>query len=135
MVRREARTAVTGWALAAVLVVDGARVMPGRHGCRVESLRPLGERRLPHNLHVSFEGVEGERLLMSLGDLAVSTGSACSAGSQKASHVLEAIGASQSAGPSIRFGLGRETSEQEIETAAARVVKVVRSLRDSAVTA
>jgi cysteine desulfurase len=96
---------------------------------------PLGERRLPHNLHVSFEGVEGERLLMSLGDLAVSTGSACSAGSQKASHVLEAIGASQSAGPSIRFGLGRETSEQEIETAAARVVKVVRSLRDSAVTA
>ena len=94
-----------------------------------------GERRLPHNLHVSFEGVEGERLLMALGDLAVSTGSACSAGSQKASHVLEAIGASASAGPSIRFGLGRGTTDQEIETAAARVVKVVRSLRGSAVTA
>ena len=96
---------------------------------------PLGEQRLPHNLHVSFEGVEGERLLMALGDLAVSTGSACSAGSQKASHVLEAIGASASAGPSIRFGLGRGTTDQEIDTAAARVVKVVRSLRDSAVTA
>jgi cysteine desulfurase len=96
---------------------------------------PLGDARLPHNLHVSFEGIEGERLLMSLGDIAVSTGSACSAGSQKASHVLEAIGASASAGPSIRFGLGRGTTAQEIETAAARVVKVVRSLRDSAVTA
>ena len=102
-------------------------------GVRVNG--PLGDERLPHNLHVSFEGVEGERLLMALGDIAVSTGSACSAGSQKASHVLEAIGASASAGPSIRFGLGRGTTGQEIETAAARVVKVVRSLRDTAVTA
>ena len=90
---------------------------------------PLGPGRLPHNLHVSFAGVEGESLLMALGDLAVSTGSACSAGSQAASHVLEAIGASASAGPSIRFGLGRSTTEQEIDTAAARVVTVVRSLR------
>lgn len=90
---------------------------------------PLGPRRLPHNLHVSFAGVEGERLLMSLGDLAVSTGSACSAGSQKASHVLEAIGAAESAGPSIRFGLGRTTTEAEVDLAATRVVTVVRSLR------
>jgi cysteine desulfurase len=72
---------------------------------------------------------------MSLGDLAVSTGSACSAGSQKVSHVLEAIGAPESAGPSIRFGLGRHTTDLEIDTAAARVVKVVRSLRGSGVTA
>ena len=49
--------------------------------------------RLPHNLHVSFDGVEGEGLLMALGDLAVSTGSACSSGSQAPSHVLQAIGA------------------------------------------
>jgi cysteine desulfurase len=90
---------------------------------------PIGDRRLPHNLHVSFEGVEGERLLMALGDLAVSTGSACSSGSQAASHVLEAIGGGASAGPSIRFGLGRYTTEEEIDTAAARVIKVVRSLR------
>jgi cysteine desulfurase len=90
---------------------------------------PLGERRLPHNLHVSFERVEGERLLMALGDLAVSTGSACSSGSQAASHVLEAIGASVTAGPSIRFGLGRGTTEADIDIAAERVVKVVRTLR------
>jgi cysteine desulfurase len=94
---------------------------------------PLGERRLPHNLHVSFEGVEGERLLMALGDLAVSTGSACSSGSQAASHVLEAIGASATAGPSIRFGLGRYTTDTDIAAAAERVVKVVKSLRSKPV--
>jgi len=96
---------------------------------------PLGERRLPHNLHVSFPGVEGESLLMALGDLAVSTGSACSSGSQNASHVLEAIAAAPSPaaarrapGASIRFGLGRGTTEEEIDAAAARVVKVIGSL-------
>ena len=102
---------------------------------------PLGERRLPHNLHVTFEDVEGERLLMALGDLAVSTGSACSSGSQKPSHVLEAINASAGpaspepkaeAGAIIRFGLGRWTTEAEIDAAAARVVKVIRSLRSAA---
>ena len=61
----------------------------------IDGLRVNGslERRLPHNLHVSFEAVEGEALLMALGDVAVSTGSACSSGSQKPSHVLVAIGA------------------------------------------
>jgi cysteine desulfurase len=86
--------------------------------------------RLPHNLHVSFDDVDGESLLMALGDLAVSTGSACSSGSQKPSHVLAAIGAvGDRAGASIRFGLGRWTSEADIEVAVARVTKVVRSLR------
>ena len=91
---------------------------------------PLGDRRLPHNLHVTFEDVEGERLLMALGDLAVSTGSACSSGSQKASHVVEAIASPP--GAVIRFGLGRWTTEAEIDAAAARVVKVIRSLRSAA---
>jgi cysteine desulfurase len=91
---------------------------------------PLGDRRLPHNLHVTFEGVEGERLLMALGDLAVSTGSACSSGSEKASHVVEAVTPpSAKAGAVVRFGLGRWTTEDEIDAAAARVVKVIRSLR------
>ena len=70
------------------------------------------EHRLPHNLHVSFDGVDGEALLMALGDLAVSTGSACASGSQAPSHVLQAIGAtSDRAGASIRFGLGRTTTD------------------------
>ena len=92
---------------------------------------PLGARRLPHNLHVSFDGVEGERLLMALGDLAISTGSACSSGSQAPSHVLDAIGATSRPDPSAsaRIGLGRWTTEAEIDTAAERLVKVVRSLR------
>ncbi len=102
--------------------LDGLRV----NGCAV--------RRLPHNLHVSFDGVEGEALLMALGDLAVSTGSACSSGSQKPSHVLEAIGAvGDRAGASIRFGLGRTTTEAEIDVAIDRVTTVVRALRARAV--
>ncbi len=88
------------------------------------------ERRLPHNLHVTFGHVEGERLLMALGDLAVSTGSACSSGSQAPSHVLEAIGATKAgAGASIRFGLGRPTTDDDIAFAIDRVTAVVRSLR------
>jgi cysteine desulfurase len=94
---------------------------------------PIGERRLSHNLHVSIDGIEGERLLMAIGDIAVSTASACSSGSQKPSHVLEAIG--QHASASIRFGIGRMTTDDDIDTAATRLVKVVRSLRSSAVSA
>lgn len=94
---------------------------------------PLGERRLTHNLHISIDGIEGERLLMAIGDLAVSTASACSSGSQKPSHVLDAIG--QHASASIRCGLGRMTTEEEVDTAAGRLVKVIRSLRASAVSA
>ena len=87
-------------------------------------------RRLPHNLHVSFDGVEGEALLMALGDLAVSTGSACSSGSQAPSHVLEAIGATSGrAGASIRFGLGRTTTLAEVDFAVDRVSTVVSALR------
>ena len=94
---------------------------------------PLGAGRLPHNLHVTFEDVEGERLLMALGDLAVSTGSACSSGSQKASHVVEAITPPDAkSGAVVRFGLGRWSTDEEIDTAGVRVVKVIRSLRTTA---
>jgi cysteine desulfurase len=88
-------------------------------------------RRLPHNLHISFDRVEGEALLMALGDLAVSTGSACSSGSHAPSHVLQAIGAvGDRAGASIRFGLGRWTTDADIDFALNRVTTVVRSLRE-----
>jgi cysteine desulfurase len=90
--------------------------------------------RLPHNLHVSFDGVEGEALLMALGDIAVSTGSACSSGSQAPSHVLQAIGAvGESAGAVVRFGLGRATTDDHIDFAIDRLSTVVSSLRRSAV--
>jgi cysteine desulfurase len=96
---------------------------------------PLDGRRLPHNLHVSFPRVEGEALLMALGDLAVSTGSACSSGSQAPSHVLQAIGAvGDDAGASIRFGLGRTTSDRDVDFAIERVSTVVKALRARATT-
>jgi len=97
---------------------------------------PSGECRLPHNLHVSFDDIEGEALLMALGDLAVSTGSACSSGSQAPSHVLQAIGAvGDRAGASIRFGLGRPTTDADIDFAIDRVSTVVRALRTQSVKA
>ena len=98
---------------------------------RIPSLRVNGtlEQRLPHNLHVSFDGIEGEALLMALGDLAVSTGSACSSGATAASHVLQAIGAtSERAGASIRFGLGRSTNIADVDFAVDRVSTVVTAL-------
>ena len=107
-------------------LLDGLRRELG--GVRVNGSM---ERRLPHNLHVSFEGVEGEALLMAIGDLAVSTGSACSSGSLAPSHVLQAIGAvTEHAGASIRFGLGRFTTDAEVDGALARIVAVVRRLRE-----
>ena len=110
------------------------RLLDGLRG-RLDGLRVNGSMaaRLPHNLHVSFDGIEGESLLMALGDLAVSTGSACSSGSQAPSHVLQAIGAvGDRAGASIRFGLGRATSESDVQFAIDRVSTVVLSLRRAA---
>jgi cysteine desulfurase len=106
-------------------LLDGLR--SGLDGVRVNGSLA---HRLPHNLHVSFEAIEGEALLMALGDLAVSTGSACSSGSQAPSHVLVAIGAvGENAGASIRFGLGRTTTDADIDFAIDRVATVVKSLR------
>jgi cysteine desulfurase len=80
---------------------------------------------------VAIEGVEPEALLMSLGDLAVSGGSACSSASAEPSHVLKAIGLSDDlARASIRIGLGRFTTDAEIDFAAAKLVQVIRHLRE-----
>ena len=88
------------------------------------------EQRLPANLNLSFERVDGERLLLALSDLAISSGSACSSASNAPSHVLEALGHSDAlAKASLRFGLGRGTTVEDIEYAAARVVAEVRSQR------
>jgi cysteine desulfurase len=88
------------------------------------------EHRLPGNLNLSFEGVDGEALLMSLPDVALSTGSACTSATVEPSFVLRAIGVGDRlAHSSLRFGLGRFTTEEEIDYAAGRIVESVRKLR------
>ena len=89
--------------------------------------------RLPNNLHVSFEGVDGESLLIGIGDIAVSSGSACSSASGVASHVLRAIyGGRAVPSASIRFGLGRDTTTADIDYTIGKFVSVVRHLRQTA---
>ena len=87
---------------------------------------------LPGNLNVSFDGVDGEALLNAMTDIAVSSGSACTSADPEPSHVLRAIGRSdQLTRSSLRFGLGRFNTPEELETAAQFVVRKVNSLRSS----
>ena len=89
------------------------------------------EHRLPHNLNISFAYVEGESLLMGINDVAVSSGSACTSASLEPSYVLKALGAGDDlAHSSIRFGLGRWTTEEEVEYVADKLTTVVSRLRD-----
>jgi len=86
--------------------------------------------RLPQNLNVSFADIEGEALGPALGDLAVSSGSACATGHFTPSHVLTAIGLDADlARSSLRFGVGRWTTDEDIDEAVARVTDVIRGLR------
>ena len=87
--------------------------------------------RLAGNLNMSFAGVEGESLLMALKDIAVSTASACTSASLEPSHVLRAIGLKEPlAHASIRFGLGRFNTEEEVNYTVRRIVDEVRRLRE-----
>jgi cysteine desulfurase len=89
------------------------------------------EYRLPHNLNVSFAYVEGESLLMGINDVAVSSGSACTSASLEPSYVLKALGAGDDlAHSSIRFGLGRWTTEEEVDYVVDKLTTVVRRLRE-----
>jgi cysteine desulfurase len=89
------------------------------------------ERRLPHNLNISFAYVEGESLLMGINDIAVSSGSACTSATLEPSYVLKALGAGDDlAHSSIRFGIGRFSTEEEIDYTAAKVIDVVKKLRE-----
>jgi cysteine desulfurase len=104
----------------------------------LERLRAIGgvslnghpTRRLPGNLNVSIEGVEADALVAALRDVAISTGSACASAMPEPSHVLRALGLPDAAvRASIRIGLGRGTTDAEVETAGARIADEVAALR------
>ncbi len=89
------------------------------------------EHHLPNNLNMSFAYVEGESLLMGINDIAVSSGSACTSATLEPSYVLKALGIGDDlAHTSIRFGLGRFTTEEEVDYAAARMIDTVKKLRE-----
>ena len=89
------------------------------------------EHRLPHVANISFKYVEGEGLMMAMKDMAVSSGSACTSASLEPSYVLKSLGLSDDlAHSSIRFGLGRFTTEEEVDFAIEQTKKAVNHLRD-----
>jgi cysteine desulfurase len=139
---------IIGFATAVTLAVDEMTEVAGKsHTLRnrlwnglhsalndiaVNGPDPEGEsgERLPNNLNVSFSGVESEALMMSVRELAVSSGSACTSASLEPSHVLRALGIGEERMRSaIRFGVGRFTTEDEIDRAIALLVPAVEKLR------
>jgi len=136
--------AIAGFGEAAVLAAEQMTAEAARVGGLRDRLRALlesalngveingsMEHRLPGNLNVSFTGIDAESLLMSLPELALSTGSACSSATVEPSHVLRAIGLSEErARSAVRFGLGRFNTQEEIEYAGLRVAEAVRRLRE-----
>jgi cysteine desulfurase len=135
---------VVGFGKAAALALaerdaEAARVLALRERLRQGLLAGLDlvtvngsvEHRLPGNLNVSFAYVEGEALMMAIKDVAVSSGSACTSASLEPSYVLRAMGVSDDlAHSSIRFGLGRFTTAEEIDWVTRLVVEKVKKLRD-----
>lgn len=89
------------------------------------------EQRVPGNLNLSFAYVEGEGLMMGINDLAVSSGSACTSASLEPSYVLKALGVSEDlAHTSLRIGIGRFTTEEELDQAASSIIRNVNKLRE-----
>jgi len=118
---------------------EGARLIDLRNKLQAGLFERLDEvyinghptQRLPGNLNVSFAYVEGESLLMGIHDIAVSSGSACTSATLEPSYVIRALGTDEElAHSSIRFGLGRFNTEEEVDFVADRVVKEVKRLRD-----
>jgi cysteine desulfurase len=121
------------------MAAEGERVMALRERLKRALLDQLDDvhvngdavKRLPGNLNLSFAYIEGESLMMGLKEIAVSTGSACTSASLEPSYVLKAIGLEDSmAHASIRFGIGRFNTENEIDYTVKRVVEEVSRLRE-----
>ena len=118
---------------------ESARLAALRDRLRARIMDRLGEvyvngsveHRLPGNLNLSFNFVEGEGLMMAIKDVAVSSGSACTSASLEPSYVLRALGVGDElAHSSIRFGLGRFNTEEEVDYVADLVVGKVERLRE-----
>jgi cysteine desulfurase len=89
------------------------------------------EKRVPHNLNISFNFVEGESLIMAVKDVAVSSGSACTSASLEPSYVLRALGRNDElAHSSIRFTVGRFTTEQDVDYVINLLKSKISKLRD-----
>ena len=113
------------------------RIMRDRLKVKLESsleetyINGTMEHRLPHNLNMSFAYVEGESLLMGINDIAVSSGSACTSATLEPSYVLKALGLGDDlAHTSIRFGIGRFNTDEEIDYVAGKMIEVVNKLRE-----
>ena len=118
---------------------DNARILALRERLRTKLMSALEEcfingsmeHRLPGNLNISFAFVEGEAMMMAIKDVAVSSGSACTSASLEPSYVLRALGVGDElAHSSIRFGLGRFNTEEEVDYVAELVIAKVKHLRD-----
>jgi cysteine desulfurase len=135
---------IVGFAKAcAIMLEDGpaenARILVLRERLRTKLMNALDEvyvngsmeHRLPGNLNISFNFVEGEAMMMAIKDVAVSSGSACTSASLEPSYVLRALGVGDElAHSSIRFGIGRFNTEEEVDYVADLVIAKVRHLRD-----
>lgn len=103
------------------------RLQAGLDGIRVNGSMA---QRLPANLNLGFPGVDADALLTALPEIALSTGSACSSAAPEPSHVLRALGLTEAkARCCVRFGLGRTTTEEEVDYVAERVIAAIQSLR------
>ena len=109
------------------------RSAAGRSGASAErhpGQRLAGAHRLPHNLNVSLSGLEGESLLVGIDDVAISSGAACTSANPEPSHVLRAIGVPHDLSrASLRFGLGRWTTADEIDYTVEKVSTLAIRLR------
>ena len=107
------------------LLLDGIR---GK--CDEIYLNGSEDKRVPGNLNLSFAYIEGESLMMGIKNLAVSSGSACTSASLEPSYVLKALGVEEElAHTSLRIGLGRFTTEDDVNNAVAKIVDEVKRLR------
>lgn len=107
------------------------RFLKGLEGMEEVYINGDIEQRVPSNLNVSFNFVEGESLIMALKDLAVSSGSACTSASLEPSYVLRAIGLNDElAHSSLRFSIGRFTTEEDVDFAVEKVKEAVTKLRE-----